>query len=43
MFRNAEYRLGISQTLSNNLALAPAAEGNVQPKIKGMIHVKLGE
>jgi hypothetical protein len=42
MFRNAEYRLGLLQSL-NSAALPPASDTSSSPKISGKISVKVSE
>ena len=42
MFRNAEYRLGLSQSLSKGM-LGPAEDESNTPKVSGEIQVKMGD
>jgi len=42
MFRNAEYRLGLSQSLSKGM-LGPAEDESRLPKVSGEIQVKMGD
>jgi len=42
MFRNAEYRLGLSQSLSKGM-LGPAEDESSLPQVSGEIQVKLGD